>query len=500
VLAFPEIMVRGGFDAIVGNPPFLGGARISGTYGDEYLSYLLTVNFAAIGNADLSSFFLRRFKILLKNGGIAGVITTNSISKGETRESGLQYLIDTGANIFRATNSITWPGTANVFVSVLHILNGAWEGGSILDGSEVAGISSYLDGHNVEFKPYRLNKNIGFVFRGPTVGGEGFVLDDDERNEILAKSTLCKSVIKKFITGNDINQNPHQVSFRWAIDFGDMDESEAKLYQPCWDRLFSTVRLQRQGNKIKQREQYWWRYIGRQTKLYKAISGFEKVLACGEVSKYWGVSWISANHIFAGKVVVFAISGEAYFAFLNSCFHTEWAEKTASRLKGDPAYSLSETFETLAFPDCLALSSKCPSEEAFKQLESIGSIFYLHRQRLMRDRQDALTTIYNRIHNSSDTSSDISELRALQIKVDLAVAAAYDWQDIDLGHGFHETKQGIRYTISEAARREVLDRLLALNHQRHAEEVAEAAVLAAAMPVKRTRKPKESGGQLTIDM
>jgi hypothetical protein len=56
--------------------------------------------------------------------------------------------------------------------------------------------------------------------------------------------------------------------------------------------------------------------------------------------------------------------------------------------------------------------------------------------------------------------------------MDAAVAAAYGWHDLDLGHGFHETKQGTRYTISEAARREVLDRLLALNHARYAEEVA----------------------------
>jgi hypothetical protein len=56
--------------------------------------------------------------------------------------------------------------------------------------------------------------------------------------------------------------------------------------------------------------------------------------------------------------------------------------------------------------------------------------------------------------------------------MDAAVAAAYGWHDLDLGHGFHATKQGTRYTISEAARREVLDRLLALNHERYAEEVA----------------------------
>lgn len=42
-----------------------------------------------------------------------------------------------------------------------------------------------------------------------------------------------------------------------------------------------------------------------------------------------------------------------------------------------------------------------------------------------------------------------------------------------LGHDFHNTKQGIRFTISETARREVLDRLLELNHQRYAEEVAQ---------------------------
>ena len=56
--------------------------------------------------------------------------------------------------------------------------------------------------------------------------------------------------------------------------------------------------------------------------------------------------------------------------------------------------------------------------------------------------------------------------------MDNAVANVYGWQDLNLDHEFYETKQGIRYTISEAARREVLDRLLELNHQRYAEEVA----------------------------
>jgi hypothetical protein len=61
-------------------------------------------------------------------------------------------------------------------------------------------------------------------------------------------------------------------------------------------------------------------------------------------------------------------------------------------------------------------------------------------------------------------------LRKLHVEMDYAVARTYGWTSLDLGHEFHETKQGIRYSISEAARREVLDRLLALNHERYAQE------------------------------
>jgi len=64
------------------------------------------------------------------------------------------------------------------------------------------------------------------------------------------------------------------------------------------------------------------------------------------------------------------------------------------------------------------------------------------------------------------------QLRELHKEMDEAVAHAYGWDDLELGHGFHETKQGVRYTISEEARREVLGRLLKLNHESYAEEVA----------------------------
>ncbi len=86
-------------------------------------------------------------------------------------------------------------------------------------------------------------------------------------------------------------------------------------------------------------------------------------------------------------------------------------------------------------------------------------------------RNEGLTKTYNRFHNSDETNADIQKLRQLHVDMDNAVATAYGWTDLDLGHGFHETKQGVRYTLSDPARREVLARLLKLNHERYAEEV-----------------------------
>jgi hypothetical protein len=91
----------------------------------------------------------------------------------------------------------------------------------------------------------------------------------------------------------------------------------------------------------------------------------------------------------------------------------------------------------------------------------------------MRTREEGLTQTYNRFHDSAETSDDIARLRSLHIEMDHGVAAAYGWTDLDLGHGFHEMKQGTRFTISEPARREVLGRLLRLNHERYVEEVSQ---------------------------
>jgi len=142
-----------------------------------------------------------------------------------------------------------------------------------------------------------------------------------------------------------------------------------------------------------------------------------------------------------------------------SSIHEIWAFEYSSSLGQTLRYNPSDIFETFPFP------------ETSDNLESIGKQYYTHRQSIMETRQEGLTKTYNRFHDSTEIAEDIATLRQFHREMDEAVAVAYNWTDLSLDHGFHETKQGVRYTLSETAREEVLNRLLQLNFDRYAEEV-----------------------------
>ena len=179
---------------------------------------------------------------------------------------------------------------------------------------------------------------------------------------------------------------------------------------------------------------------------------------------------------------------DADFAILQSNFHEPWARAYSSQLETRLNYSPTDCFDTFPFPDASARERD--------QLSRLGAEYHTHRAETTRRRSLGLTKVYNLFHQPDCRDADIARLRELHVEMDRAVAAAYGWTDLDLGHGFHETKQGVRFTISEAARREVLDRLLRLNHERYAEEVRQG--LHEPKNAKAGRRRGAAGAQLAL--
>jgi hypothetical protein len=193
--------------------------------------------------------------------------------------------------------------------------------------------------------------------------------------------------------------------------------------------------------------------------MYEAISNLERVLVTARVSPTGAMVFVKNGIVFNEKLIVFPFDEYCFFAILQSEMHWTWVRKYSATLGGTTInYSPTDCYETFPFPSSV------------KSVSSIGEKLCDYRAELMQNRQEGLTKTYNRFHNPNESSADIQKLRDLHVEMDNAVAAAYGWSDLKLDHGFHQTKQGIRFTISEQARREVLQRLLKLNHERYAEE------------------------------
>ena len=229
---FPEVFDREnpGFDAFVGNPPFLGGKRISTVLGNAYRDWLVELHEGANSNADIVAHFFRRAFGLIRYGGAFGLVATNTIAQGDTRSSGLRWICENGGEIFRATKRVKWPGDAAVVVSVLHVGRGASDD-RVLDGADVPEITAFLFHRGSHADPAPLACNASKCFNGNYVLGMGFTFDDTDRKDIstplaemqrlMLENTRNREAIFPYIGGEEVNASPTHTHHRYVINFRD---------------------------------------------------------------------------------------------------------------------------------------------------------------------------------------------------------------------------------------------------------------------------------------
>lgn len=461
-LEFPEAMVGRGFRAIVGNPPFKRGKGITGLLGGQYRELLVEgIGRGRRGNADLCTYFLLRGCSILGTGGFAGLITTNTIREGDSLDVGLDQL-NHDHSMIRAISSQKWPGEASLEVAHLWLRKGYWKAPIYLDRRQVSRITPALGvPRQILGRPNRLCANSAISFQGSVVVGSGFVVPGEIAETLASADSKNQDVIYPYLNGQDVNSLPILEPRRWIINFGDLTLDQAEDYPDCLNILRMKVKPERDKNKKKAYRERWWLFAERCPGLYRAVDGLERILVRSQVSKFGAYRFARPGWVYDQRLVVIARADYSTFSLLSSSVHEWWALEWGSTLETRPTYTPTTCFETFPFPVDISY------------LEPRGMAVDVHRSSIMMSSQEGLTATYNRFHDPSEASADIAQLRALHQDMDQQVAVAYGWTDLDLGHGFHPTKQGLRYTISEPARIEVLDRLLALNHERYAEEVAQ---------------------------
>lgn len=476
-LAFPEVINEGGFHCLLGNPPYLGRGGIRSTYGDPFCAYVQW-QFSPAGISDVVVYFVQRLQQLLRPGGFASFVTTNSIRDGEVRRDGLEVAISRGATIVMAIRSTKWLGSANLFVSLLSMHQGVWAGGASLDGQVVESINAYLEGSGVEANPARLLSNIGRLHQGSIVLGDGFLISPTEAEALISAEPAADHLVKPILNGQEVNGSPAQQAERLVIDFGERSLSEAREFPLSLQRLQDLV-LPVRGKKGD--PGVWWQFWRPRRELYASIQSLEHCFVAARTTKYLSFSASPTHYVFSDALYVFATDRWDCYAIVQSTLHEIWARKYSGALENRLRYSPSDCFETFAFPGDLWNAPNA-------SLASAGEGYHEFRRQLMQDLGLGLTDIYNLFHArdlSPDLVSKVSkkpadgakksyegllELRRLHVALDSAVRDAYGWSDLNLGHDFVEVEtmpenDRVRYTISPAARKEVLKRLLELNHQ-----------------------------------
>jgi hypothetical protein len=504
-IEFPEVFERenSGFDAVVGNPPFLGGTLIGGQLGLAYHDYLVSSYSPATGLADIIAFFVRRTFELVRRHGTLSVIATNTVAQGDTRSTGLEQVLRQGGSLYQAQRRYQWPGNASVVVSLLHIEKKGKTLHPLLDGVRVDRISAYLLAGYVDATPVALSENKGICYRGTKIWGSGFVFEDVPSNgssslvqmeQLISQDPRNREVIFAYLGGEDFNSSPTQRPSRFVIDFGSMSEDEARRWAALFSIVEQRVRPIRANNKQRNYRENWWLHANRVEEAAPYLHEHGRLLSLTCVSQHIALAFVRRGTIIQDRMILLLLHEDADFAVIQSRVHDVWVRMVGTTL-GDALSYTTTCFDT--FPR--------PSADERARLQDAGSRYYDLRAHLMKSDEEGLTTTYNRFHDPAELNPEIVKLRELHAAMDRAVLDAYGWSDISIDCEFlldyeideedwGNKKKPYRYRWSDDVRDEVLARLLELNAVRAKEEARSgaAATKKGGKNVKRAAKAQET--------
>lgn len=509
-IEFPEVFERAnsGFDAVVGNPPFMRGKAIGTVLGTSYRDYLTDTTTETNASADIVAFFFRRAFAMLRPNGAFGLIATKTISKGDTRRAGLRYICNNGGVIFSARKRLKWPGSAAVVVSTLHVSKGA-HAGARLDGASVPRITAFLFSRGGNDDPVPLSANANLSFNGCALAGVGFTFDDLEprassllrlRELISADPTVSERVFP-FLGGDEINSSPTHAHRRLVIFFNGMSLAEASRWPTLLEVVRERVKPERDQANRRQHRERWWRFGDWRPGLFGAIADKDRMLCVVFVSQHLGFAWIPTDRIVSHNVGVFACDKDQFFCVLQSRVHELFATQLSSGLEDRPGYRPSDGFEPFPFPS---------GWETAPLLATAGKSYYDFRATLMVRNNEGLTKTYNRFHDPEEHDAAIVRLRELHTEMDRVVLDAYGWHDLAPSCEFlldyeideedwGDKKKPYRYRWNDDVQAELLARLLELNAERtHAE--ARAGSTGSSKKVSKGRQTRAKEASLTKDL
>ena len=354
-------------DAVIGNPPFLGGKLLIGGLGEDYVARMFAAWKGRVPpEADLVCYWLVKAGAQIASGKASrvGLVATNSIRGGANRRA-LKAATD-GRPIFDAWSDEPWViDGAAVRVSLV-CFSGAgdeYRPETRMDGETADEIHSDLTarrgGAGTDLTGVkRIPANVGVAFMGDTKGGPFDVPGDLAREWLRLPANpngrRNSDVLKPWVNGMDLTRRP---AGKWIVDFGwSMREEDAALYEAPFAHIREHVWPMRQRNRREAYRRNWWRHVEPRQGMWRELEGLPRFIATPTVAKHRLFVWLDAGVCPDHQLIVIGRDDDVTFGILHSRFHEAWSLRLGTWLgKGnDPRYTPTTTFETFPFPDGLS--------------------------------------------------------------------------------------------------------------------------------------------------
>jgi len=291
--AFPQVFIQGGFDVVVGNPPYVRQETL-GVLKDYLQKGYKTYH----GTADLYVYFIERGISLLRNEGYFSYIVANKWMRTNYAEplrkwlknQDIEEIVDFGdlpvfqtATTYPCIIRICKKESTNTFNAVQvkslkftnlheHIVSNSYtvnklrleDKGWSLSNEKTQELLSLLKTKGISLEKYVNGK----VFYGIKTGlNEAFVISAEEKNNLIQEDESSKELIKPFLIGREVKRYlvPESSSFLILIPRG-WTREKSNGARDAWGWFLKNYpaiasHLQKHAEKAEQRYdkgEYWW--------------------------------------------------------------------------------------------------------------------------------------------------------------------------------------------------------------------------------------------------
>lgn len=281
-----------------------------------------------------------------------------------------------------------------------------------------------------------LAANEGISCNGMMLAGQGFVVDRATAKYLESKDGVAAgkgSVIKRHVGGSELTK---QRADTFVIDFFGLSEAEARQgYPAAFQLVLETVKPERAINRRDAFRERWWVFGEPRRTFRPALEPLNRYIATTRTSKHRIFQFIEGEVLPNHEIVAIASDDASILAVLTSNLHGTWALRAGGTLEDRPRYNKGSTFDPFPFPD--------PDEATRATLRALGEELDATRKTVQAEHPDlTLTGLYNVLEKVragealSDRDQDVKDrgrvliLKDLHDQIDRATMHAYGWDDL----------------------------------------------------------------------